>query len=60
MLDFPLLLFAAGMTRGNTLTRLHYQSLVYPTLARVLRATGGEHRSLGKGREGEENTEDTF
>lgn len=31
MLDFPLL--AAGMARGNTLARLHYQSLVYPTLA---------------------------
>lgn len=32
VLDFPLR--AAGMTRGNTLIRLHYQSLVDPTLAR--------------------------
>lgn len=31
-LIFPLL--AAGMTRGNMLARLHYQSPVDPTLAR--------------------------
>lgn len=47
-LDFPVL--AAGMTRGNMFTRLHYQSLVDPTL--VLRVTGWEHDSLGKGRAG--------
>lgn len=48
VLDFPVL--AAGMTRGNMFARLHYQSLVDPTL--VLRVTGWEHDSLGTGREG--------
>lgn len=44
-------LLAAGMTRGNMLARLHYQSLVDPTLAASWRVKGWEHKSLGKGRE---------
>lgn len=48
--DFPLL--EAGMNRGNMLARLHYQSLVDPTLAGSSGWLTGNTILLEKGREG--------
>lgn len=45
---FFFLLLAAGMTRGNMLTRLHYQRFVYPTVARSWGWQAGNKNPLEK------------